>query len=244
MGFSNNGISVFQHQKFGELRVVDQDGQQWFVAKDVATALGYSDPKKAVNQHCRKGVVISPPSSSEQHGGLRHVKVIPESDIYRLVMRSKLPEAESFQDWVVEEVLPEIRRTGAYQPGETFEELSARCLTMAQERIAALESKVADDAPKVEFHDRVTGSETVGVACQVAGLPFGRNTLFKQLREQGVLISRGDRRNHPRQEYVDRGLFTVVESVFTDDETGRTHVNFVTHATQRGIDWLIQRFGA
>lgn len=242
----NSPIQLFNHDKFGEIRIVDNDGQQWFVAKDVATALGYSDPKKAVNQHCRKGEAISPPSSSDSgHGGLRHIKIIPESDVFRLVMRSKLPDAETFQDWVVEEVLPSIRKTGSYQAPETYEELSARALRLADQRVAEQKAKIEEDAPKVEFYDRVTGSETIcqlGVACQVADLPLGRNKLFATLRDQGVLLRTGERRNHPRQEYVDRGYFTVVASEYTDKETEKTYITYVTHCTQRGIDWLIKRF--
>ena len=109
-----NAITTFAHELFGEIRITDRNGAPWFVAKDVALALGYADPKKAVNQHCNLGVTVSPPSSSKTHGGLRSIKIIPEPDLYRLVMRSKLPEAERFQDWVYEEVLPTIRKTGSY----------------------------------------------------------------------------------------------------------------------------------
>lgn len=236
-------ISVFEHAKFGELRIVDRDGQQWFIAIDITKSLGFGNPRQALASHCRGVQKMDTPTKS----GIQAVSIIPESDVYRLVMRSKLPEAEAFQDWVCEEVLPQIRRMGSYQPDETYEQLSARVLSMANAKIAEQQAKIEADASKVEFHDRVTGSETVcqlGVACQVAGLPFGRNTLFRRLRDQGVLISTGDRKNHPRQEYVDRGLFTVVEHEYMDDDTGKTHLTFVTHATQRGVEWLIKRFAS
>jgi prophage antirepressor-like protein len=101
-------------QKFNfnsnELRVIDRDGEPWFVAKDVADVLGYSNPQKAVRDHCKKGERFVTPFSN----GVE-VTFIPESDVYRLVMRSKLPSAEAFQDWVMEEVLPSIRKTGQYQ---------------------------------------------------------------------------------------------------------------------------------
>lgn len=240
---SHSGMMIFQHEMFGEVRIIDQEGEPWFVARDVAAALGYKDTSQAVRNHC-KGVVETPTPSA---GGTQLAKIIPESDVYRLVMRSKLPDAEVFQDWVCGIVLPQIRKTGGYQlQEESFEELTVRALSMAQARIDTMRAKIAEDAPKVEFHDRVTGSETVcqlGVAAQVADLPFGRNTLFRRLREQGVLIASGERRNHPRQEYVNRGYFTVVESAYTDPDTEKTYVTFVTQCTQRGIDWLIRRFG-
>lgn len=98
-----------------EVRVTTgEDGNVWFVAKDVATALGYTNPQKAVRDHC-KGVNDSFTPSA---GGDQKVKIIPEPDVYRLVMRSKLPSAERFADWVFEEVLPSIRRTGTYTRDE------------------------------------------------------------------------------------------------------------------------------
>ena len=235
-------IAVFNHVKFGDIRIVDNDGEQWFVAKDIAAALGYSKTRNAVAAHC-KGGEFTPLSTS---GGEQSLRVIPESDVYRLVMRSRLPDAEAFQDWVCGEVLPAIRKTGSYKAEESYEETVSRALRLTAERIEVLEAKAKVDAPKVEFFDRVTGSETncqLGVACQVASLSMGRNTLFKTLREQGVLISSGERKNHPRQEFVDRGYFTVVGNDYTDPDTEKTYVTYVTHCTQRGIDWLIKRFG-
>ena len=103
-----NEIQVFTSQKFGEIRITDNDGQPWFVATDVAKALGYERPNDAIHQHCKKVNKIS-------YGELQYgLNIIPESDVYRLIMRSKLESAESFQDWVVEEVLPTIRKTGSY----------------------------------------------------------------------------------------------------------------------------------
>lgn len=191
-------VAVFNHEIFGEIRITDRDGKPWFVAKDVATALGYADPGRAVRAHCKGGGEMPSPSV----GGTQTVKIIPESDVYRLVMRSRLPEAEKFQDWVVEEVLPEIRQ--------------ARAMRMTNERLAAIEAKnevfqekIEEDAPKVEFHERVTGSDTVcqlGVACQVADLPFGRNTLFRNMTTK-ITIS---------AEMSFDEIFTQMRSAFAD----------------------------
>ena len=243
---SDNQVSVFAHKVFGEIRVLDQDGEPWFIAKDVCDALG-------TQTRDLRGILDSDEVSScnvdsihiAQSGG-KNPLLISEAGLYSLVLRSRKPEAKAFKRWVTHEVLPAIRKTGHYSQPETFEEMAARCLTMAQARIEQMQAKIEDDAPKVEFHSRVTGADTVcqlGVACQVADLPIGRNTLFRLLREQGVLISVGERKNHPRQEYVDRGLFTVVENAYTDDDTGKTYVTFVTQVTQKGIEWLIKRFG-
>jgi Rha family phage regulatory protein len=114
-----------------------------------------------------------------------------------------------------------------------------------EEKVAEQSAALAIAAPKVDFYDTVMESSTVcqlGVACQVASLPFGRNILFQKLREAGVLISAGERHNLPKQKYIESGLFTVKEKSFTSI-TGETLVKFTTHVTQKGIDWLIKKYG-
>lgn len=106
-----NAVQEFVNGTLGcSIRVTDRAGEPWFVAKDVAEALGYANTEQAVRTHCKGVLEISTPSA----GGMQRTKIIPESDLYRLIMRSQKPEAEAFQDWVVGEVLPSIRKTGAY----------------------------------------------------------------------------------------------------------------------------------
>lgn len=109
----NNEIRRFQNSEFGKVRVVMQDGEPWFVASDVAKALGYERPNDAVNAHCKK---VNKFSYGDSPQGAQPYNILPESDVYRLVMRSNLPGAERFQDWVCDEVLPSIRKTGGYGP--------------------------------------------------------------------------------------------------------------------------------
>ena len=106
-----DAMMVFEKEEFGKVRVIEKDGSFWFVATDVAKALGYEKPNNAVNTHCKKVNKINYPVTGQA------VNIIPEMDVYRLVMKSQLPSAEKFQDWVVEEVLPSIRKTGGYQMG-------------------------------------------------------------------------------------------------------------------------------
>jgi anti-repressor protein len=116
----------------------------------------------------------------------------------------------------------------------------------AIDKANALALEVADMKPKAEFHDTVTASDDVtqlGVACQVLGLPFGRNTLFQRLRNMGVLISSGERHNLPKQRFIEQGLFTVKESSYLDDER-QVHVRFTTYVTQKGMAWLGKQFSA
>lgn len=110
----NNEPMKFNDAMFGNLRVIVRDGEPWFVAKDVAEMLGYSRPKDAIAAHCKgaaKHRLLTP-------GGAQEMTIIPERDLYRLIMRSKLPEAERFEEWVVGTILPAIRKDGGYIMGE------------------------------------------------------------------------------------------------------------------------------
>lgn len=111
----HNELAVFDSAEFGRVRVLaGEDGEPWFVASDVARALGYERPADAVNAHCKKVNKITQYCESPLSQPPVNFNIIPESDVYRLIMRSNLPTAERFQDWVVEEVLPSIRRHGVY----------------------------------------------------------------------------------------------------------------------------------
>lgn len=103
-------VMLFENQDFGQLRMIFIDGKQYFMANDVAKALGYSEPKNAVARHC-KGALKQ---SYLTNGGKQEVNFIPEGDVYRLIIRSKLPKAEEFEKWVFDEVLPSIKQTGNY----------------------------------------------------------------------------------------------------------------------------------
>ena len=103
-------VQIFENPEFGKLRTIEINGAPWFVAKDIAAALGYSDTAKAIRMHCKGVDVLSIPTD----GGLQSVRIIPESDLYRLILKSHLHSAEKFQDWVTEDVLPSIRKTGRY----------------------------------------------------------------------------------------------------------------------------------
>ena len=103
-------VKIFENADFGAVRVTEIDGKPYFMANDVARCLGYAEPKNAVSRHC-KGALKQ---SYLTDGGMQEVKLIPEGDVYRLIIRSKLPTAEKFENWVFEEVLPSIRQTGGY----------------------------------------------------------------------------------------------------------------------------------
>lgn len=158
-------LKLFKSPVFGKVRTVITSGQVMFVASDVAKALGYAVPQKAVLDHCKHCSKMEHPSYKGTY-----INIIPESDMYRLTMKSKLPNAEQFQDWVCEEVIPSIRKTGGYiatKTDDTPEEIMARALTIAQatlekreERLKQLEAdnqqkdaKIAKLQPKADFAD-------------------------------------------------------------------------------------------
>ena len=122
-----SNLQIFESKEFGNVRTVEIDNKIMFVAKDVALALGYSNPNKAIRDHC-EGVNES---ELPTNGGLQTVKIIPEGDIYRLIIRSKLPTAQKFEKWVFDEVLPTLRKTGSYNTATNYnqpikEEIDAR----------------------------------------------------------------------------------------------------------------------
>lgn len=134
-----NELQIFNNEEFGEVRMTEIDGKPYFVATDVATALGYTNPRKAVNDHCKGVTKRDTPTSS----GVQSMSYINEGDLYRLIMKSKLPSAEKFERWVMDEVLPSIRKTGGYnRPMTTSEQIKllAQGNTELSERMDRLEN--------------------------------------------------------------------------------------------------------
>lgn len=151
------GIKIFERQEFGQVRVVDVNGEPWFVASDIAKALGYERPNDAVNTHCKK---VNKFSYGDMPQGAQPYNIIPESDVYRLVMRSNLPDAERFQDWVVEEVLPSIRRAGSYgqwnlpRVPKSFPDALRMIADIEEEKQLALEQRDYYKRTKAEIGSR------------------------------------------------------------------------------------------
>lgn len=242
---------VFISPKFGEIRVLHTDDKIMFVASDVARALGYVIPQKAVSTHCKH-------CSKMEHWSNKGTKVtfIPESDVYRLVMKSKLPDAEQFQDWVCEEVLPSIRTKGGYMVAhqeETPEQIMARALQIADDTIkrvqrqnTLLTQQIEQNKPKVLFADAVTASEDSILIGELAtilnqkGVKIGQNRLFTYLRENGYLCKEGERRNQPTQKALDLGLFQVKKSTI-NAPNGSIIVSSTTKVTGKGQIYFINK---
>lgn len=149
---SMNGIQIFNNDEFGEVRILKEDGNFYFVASDVAKKLGYVNSSKAVNDHC-KGVTKR---YTLTKGGNQELNFIPESDVYRLIVHSKLPAAERFEKWVFDEVLPSIRKTGSYsKPMSELEILqcSINQLIEQERKIKALEAQQGEQVKRLDIID-------------------------------------------------------------------------------------------
>lgn len=144
-----NELQFFNSEEFGEIRTIEIDGKPYFVGTDVAKALGYNNPRDAVSRHCKGVVKRDTPTSS----GIQSMSYINEGDLYRLIMKSKLPSAEKFESWVMDEVLPIIRKTGSYQkPLTTVEQIQviATGFLDHEERLNRLENTMTIDYAQQE----------------------------------------------------------------------------------------------
>lgn len=149
-------LQIFKNDIFGEIRVVDIEGRPYFVGKDIAEKLGYSNASKAISTHCKN--VIKEMISHSQNGKVvkTQTSCIPEGDIYRLIVKSKLPAAEQFESWVFDEVLPQIRKTGGYinvNKNDSDAEIMAKALMIAQKTIDNKDKLIENMKPKVQQYD-------------------------------------------------------------------------------------------
>lgn len=247
----DNQIKVFAFD-MKQVRVFEKENEPWFVANDVAKVLGYTNPSKATNTHCKKSQVVW---GNDSLGRRQEFKIIPESDVYRLVFRSKLPQAEKFEDWVVTEVVPNIRKHGAHLTPDTIEKVLTDPDTIIQiatqlkeERAKRMQAEVVieQQKPKVLFADAVEASDSSILIGQLAklitqnGLRIGQNNLFKWLRDQGYLGRKGAHYNEPTQYAVERGWFEVVERTVPKSD-GSVRITRTTKVTGKGQIYFINK---
>lgn len=249
-----NNIQIFKNEQFGEIRTTELNGEPVFAAIDVATLLGYKEPKQAVVMHCKSGELVY---CTHANGiGGTNIKFIKESDVYRLIMKSELPSAERFQDWVCEEILPSIRKHGAYMTEETIEkaltspdfliQLATNLKEEQQKRIIA-EKQIKEEAPKVLF---ATAVETSQKSCLIGELAkiirqndinMGEKRLFAWLRQNGYLCTHGERYNQPTQKAMDQGLFELKKTTITKP-SGEVLVSTTPKVTGKGQIYFVNKF--
>lgn len=250
-----NNLKIFDNPEFGKIRTTVINNQPYFVGKDVAGVLGYSNSRKAINDHVDKedkGV-----TKCDTLRGAQELTVINESGLYSLILSSKLPTAKKFKHWVTSEVLPTIRKTGGYVSNDDafistylpFADDQTKMLFKSTlQTVRQLNDKIEADRPKVLFADAVTASKTdilIGELAKIIrqnGCDIGEKRLFKWLREHGYLISRkGTDYNAPTQRSVDMGLFRVKETAITHSD-GHTTISKTTKVTGKGQSYFINKF--
>lgn len=253
-----NELKVFENAEFGQIRGVEIDGESWLVGKDVAERLGYSNASKAVMVHVddedKKFEML--PVSDSQIGNLVKTALINESGFYSLVLGSKLPNAKKFKRWVTSEVLPAIRKHGGYLTAEKVEEallnpdvLIRLATELKDEREArrALESKVAEDAPKVLFAKAVEQAENSILVGDLAkmikqnGTDIGQKRLFERLRAEGYLGTRGENYNMPTQRAMEMQLFRISERTINNPD-GSVRLTRTVKVTGKGQVYFINRY--
>lgn len=252
----NNEIKVFSNEEFGSIRRVEINGEFWLVGKDVAQVLGYSNPRDALSRHVDdedKNTVVFHDGTS----GNPNMTIINESGFYSLALSSKLPSAKKVRRWVTSEVLPSIRKHGAYMTPETLEAAIlnpdylikvATALKQETEKRKALEAKVQTDAPKVLFADSVAASTSTVLIGELAkimrqnGINMGEKRLFQWMRDNGYLVKRkGTDHNMPTQLSMEQGLFRVKETVISHSD-GHTSISKTPKVTGKGQTFFLNKF--
>ena len=236
-----------------QVRTVTINNEPYFVGKDVADILGYQNPSRDINRH-----VDEEDRQNYQNGSLasnRGMTVINESGLYSLILGSKLPTAKEFKHWVTSEVLPAIRKHGAYMTDEKAYDIThdrsgavlADLLQQAADQLKAKDVQIAEMKPKVLFADAVSTSNSSILIGQLAkilrqnGVSIGQNRLFAWMRKHGYLGTRGSNRNVPTQRSMELGLFKTKETVINHSD-GHTTVNITTKVTGKGQQYFIQKF--
>lgn len=248
-----------------QVRTVTINDEPYFVGKDVADILGYKDLSRALNQHVekenRKSLSLKAsgdlyPSLWEGKNDFSNKIVINEAGVYDLVFDSKLPKAHEFKHWVTSEVLPAIRKHGAYMTPQTIEKALlnpdtiinlATQLKKEQEQRKQLQAENEQMKPKALFADAVSTSNSSILIGQLAkilrqnGVNIGQNRLFAWMRKNGYLGTRGSNRNIPTQRSMELGLFKTKETVINHSD-GHTTVNITTKVTGKGQQYFINKF--
>ena len=243
-------LEIFKNEEFGEIRVLEQNGEPWFVGKDVAEILGYSNSRKALLDHVDvedKGV-----TKCDTLGGKQDFSIINESGLYSLILGSKLPNAKKFKHWVTIEVLPSVRKHGMYATDEllanpdfaikVFEQLK-----IEREEKEKLKLTIKENEHKVIFADAVATSHTSILIGDLAklikqkGYEIGQNRLFSWMRENGYLIKSGERKNMPTQTAMEQELFEVKERTVVNPD-GSNRITRTTKVTGKGQIYFINKF--
>ena len=252
----NNEIQRFDFRGASLRTLTDEAGEPWFVAKDVCDILELTNPAVALQSldddektNLSNSYVWSEPG--------RRPLIISEPGLYRLVMRSRKPEAKEFQRWVTHEVLPQIRKTGGYIPTTDVDDdmtilakavmIGQRTMEAQKQQIAEQQTRIVELEPKARFADAVAASDGTCLVGELAkilrqnGMDIGQNRLFRLLQADGYLGKSGSNRNVPTQRAMDLGLFRIKETTVTHAD-GHTTVSRTPKVTGKGQRYFIDRY--
>jgi len=261
-------LKTFSNSEFGNVRVIEVDNEPWFVGKDVAEILGYAETanmRKLLDETEYKEIdpqsrlftgFVQNGMSLEPNKNIRRMLLVNESGLYQAIFGSTLEGAKKFKKWVTGEVLPTIRKHGAYMTDRTLEEALAnpdfgiKLLTKLKEEKEArkkLEEKIEEDKPKVIFADAVSSSNTsilIGDLAKILkqnGYNTGQKRLFEILRGEGFLMKSGSSRNMPTQKAMEMKLFEVKETTINNPD-GSIRITKTTKVTGVGQRYFINYF--
>lgn len=254
-------LQIFNNPEFGSIRATVIDDEPWFVGKDVAMKLGYENPQKAIRDHVdyedlKMGERNVTPSITDSLGREQYPSFINESGLYSLILSSKMVDAKRFKHWVTSEVIPSIRKHGAYMTEQTLEKALtspdfliklATQLKEEQEKNRKLTNDNQRMRPKEIFADAVATSKTSILIGDLAklitqnGYSIGQKRLFEWMRANGFLMCNGSSKNMPTQRYVEQGLFEVKESTINNPD-GSVRITKTTKVTGKGQVYFVNKF--
>ena len=240
-----NELKVFENKEFGSIRTIMIDGTPWFVGRDIAKALGYARPENAVATHCRhtlkRGIGVRTGVRVDGSPVIQTVDmlVIPEGDIYRLIMKSQLPSAEKFEEWVCDEILPTLRETGTYtvprkQDSYMIENPIDRAKRWIeeQEEKNRLAEKVDELSPKAEMFTKFLDSQfLVNFRDAAKEIGISQSQFTGWLKDNGYVYANSAGELRPMEQYMQSGLFEV--KPYMNPYNGCTGSR--TFLTQRGL---------
>lgn len=249
-----NEVQIFNNDSFGQVRVIQENGEPMFCLPDVCQALALTNPAMV---RTRLGKGVSSTYTLQTTGGSQAVIFINEDGLYDVILDSRKPEAKKFRKWVTSDVLPSIRKTGGYMlttENDTPDTIMAKAILIAQQKINEQEQRIANQskqieeaAPKVLFADAVATSRQSCLISELAkllkqnGIDIGQNRLFIFLRKRGYLGSKGEYYNAPTQRSMEMGLFEIKKTAINKPD-GTIITSSTTKVTGKGQIYFVNKF--
>lgn len=247
-----NELQIFKNPDFGQVRVVNINGEAWLVGKDVAEVLGYENQNRDIVRHVDEDDRMMVDGKTQYQNGIelgqRGGWLINESGLYSLVLSSKLPNAKKFRRWVTSEVLPSIRKTGGYKVEKPMDDMEVLCraVLISDKRIKALENKIELDAPKVAYADYASASkDSILIRDFCHGLPkegfkIGERKLYALLVKHKVLTKK-PKGYDISQHYAEEGYFERPPRALPVKVGEAPKIRFTVYITVKGQKWLLNK---